>query len=554
VTNLALDPTAAELTRLLAGEYRLDREIARGGMGVVYLAVDERLARRVAIKTLHPSRAGDAAMRARFLREARTAAALTHANIVPIHQAAEREGMAWFVMGYVDGESLAERIAREGCVEARPLAAIMADVADALSYAHALGIVHRDIKAENVLLDRATGRALVTDFGIARVTESTPLTATGAVLGTVQYMSPEQVAGEALDGRSDLYALGVMAYLGLTGRFPFERPTAPAILLAHVRDPVPALDGAAPDAPSWLRELVMRLLEKSARDRPADAGTVATLLREGYAFAAAVAAGRARAPAIAAPRLATVEAEAVWARAARLQAETDAALERPDFPVAPSPLATGAGYARADVRDAAVGAGIPAPYVDRALAEREAARREVALPTQAPSKIGRALAGAPLQAEFECEIAHELTDDELEELVDIARRTFDDIGQVSVVGRSLTYVTSPPVGGRASSRRGQVVVLKRNGRTVVRVTESMGPLAGALFGGIMGGAGGGLAAGVVGAVLGATQQPGLAAAGVVALLGASYGLARVIFVSKAHQRIAALRRMVDTLAAQFARD
>jgi hypothetical protein len=345
-----------------------------------------------------------------------------------------------------------------------------------------------------------------------------------------------------------------MAYLGLTGRFPFERPTAPAILLAHVRDPVPALDGAAPDAPSWLRELVMRLLEKSARDRPADAGTVATLLREGYAFAAAVAAGRARAPAIAAPRLATVEAEAVWARAARLQAETDAALERPDFPVAPSPLATGAGYARADVRDAAVGAGIPAPYVDRALAEREAARREVALPTQAPSKIGRALAGAPLQAEFECEIAHELTDDELEELVDIARRTFDDIGQVSVVGRSLTYVTSPPVGGRASSRRGQVVVLKRNGRTVVRVTESMGPLAGALFGGIMGGAGGGLAAGVVGAVLGATQQPGLAAAGVVALLGASYGLARVIFVSKAHQRIAALRRMVDTLAAQFARD
>ena len=248
-------------------------------MGVVYLATDLQLERQVALKTLPPQLAADAAVRHRFVREARTAAGLSHPNIVPIYHAAERDGVVFFAMGYVPGESLAERVARTGPLTTEQLVPILVQLAEALGYAHGRGVVHRDVKAENVLIDSRTGRAMVTDFGIARVTEAQPLTATGTVLGTVHYMSPEQVMGEQLDGRSDLYALGVVAFYAATGRFPFERTSAPAVLVAHVNSAPPRLHEYQPDAPDFMDEIIARLLEKRPSDRFENADALCAALR-----------------------------------------------------------------------------------------------------------------------------------------------------------------------------------------------------------------------------------------------------------------------------------
>src|SRR4051812_45026386 len=198
-------------------------------MGVVYLARDRRLDRLVAIKTLPPHLSNDASLRERFIRETRTAGAMAHPNVVPIHGADEIDGHVFFVMAYVEGESLAAHVKTQGKLGAIAVARYLRDVAAALSHAHQRGIIHRDIKAENILIERATDRALVTDFGIARFADATPMTQTGQVLGTVYYVSPEQVSGEAIDARTDIYSLGVVGYLALTGRFPFDADVASAV-------------------------------------------------------------------------------------------------------------------------------------------------------------------------------------------------------------------------------------------------------------------------------------------------------------------------------------
>ena len=237
----------------LAGQYDIEREIGRGGMGVVYLARDVRLDRHVAIKTLPPHLATDPTVRERFLREARTAGALSHQNIVPIHRADEIAGHVFFVMGFVDGESMAQHIRERGRLEPLQVVRELHDVATALSYAHEHGVIHRDIKTENILIDRHTGRAMVTDFGIARLAESTPLTSTGQLLGTVYYLSPEQVSGDKVDARSDIYSLGVVGYFALSGRFPFDAELASAVLIAHVTKAPPPLLSAAPHVPRRAR-------------------------------------------------------------------------------------------------------------------------------------------------------------------------------------------------------------------------------------------------------------------------------------------------------------
>src|SRR5437773_7885114 len=235
--HVVTNPSAEflDLQAALAGEYSLQRELGRGGMGVVYLARDVQLDRDVAIKVLPTHLAHTAAARERFLREARTAAGLSHPHIVPIHRVGEAGGFVFFVMSCVEGETLGERLRTSGPLPPADASRILREVAWALAYAHGRGIVHRDVKPDNILLEAATGRALVTDFGIAH-TEAGPVTDPGKVMGTAHFMSPEQAANEAIDGRSDIYALGVVGYLALSGRLPFESSNLPALMLRQATE------------------------------------------------------------------------------------------------------------------------------------------------------------------------------------------------------------------------------------------------------------------------------------------------------------------------------
>jgi serine/threonine-protein kinase len=264
------------LDRLVAAvgaQYLVDAEIGRGGMAVVYRATDVRLNRRVAIKLLPPELAFNPDVRERFLREAQTSAQLTHPHIVPIYTVDEREGMVYFVMALVDGESLAQRLSREPQLPIADARRVLVDVADALAYAHERGVVHRDVKPDNIMIDRVTGRAVVTDFGIARATAGdSRLTVTGVAVGTPAYMSPEQAMGEReLDGRSDIYSLGVVGYQMLAGVTPFRAANTPAMLVKHLSETPRGLETKRPDAPAGLVHAIMRALAKKPEHRWADA-------------------------------------------------------------------------------------------------------------------------------------------------------------------------------------------------------------------------------------------------------------------------------------------
>jgi serine/threonine protein kinase len=257
------------VTAAIGDHYLVGREVGRGGMAVVYAAEDVRLQRKVALKVLPPDLAFRPDVRERFVREAQMAARLNHPHIVPIYAVHEVPGLVCFAMALVEGESLAARILREPRPPFSFVASVLEQMADALAYAHAYGVVHRDMKPDNVLLDRESGRALVTDFGIARAAESdSRLTQTGIAVGTPAFMSPEQAMGDKeVDGRSDVYAVGVIGYLMLAGRLPFEAPTTPAMLMQHVSDPPPPLRSLRPDTPRVLVDILERCLAKKPADR-----------------------------------------------------------------------------------------------------------------------------------------------------------------------------------------------------------------------------------------------------------------------------------------------
>src|SRR5881394_2943130 len=271
--NEADKALAARLAQALGSAYTLEGEIGRGGMGVVFNARDERLKRRVAVKVLPPDLAFREEIRLRFLREAETAARLSHPHIVPIHSVGEGpEGLVYFVMAYVDGESLGARLKRRGRLPPEEVRRILMETADALGAGHALGIVHRDVKPDNILLEGSRGRTVLTDFGIAKALTSTSgpgtLTATGVAIGTPHYMSPEQAAGDReIDGRSDIYSLGVVAYQTLAGELPFQAPTVPGILMKQITERAPLVTDKRPEVPEDLAACVMRSLEKDPEDR-----------------------------------------------------------------------------------------------------------------------------------------------------------------------------------------------------------------------------------------------------------------------------------------------
>jgi serine/threonine-protein kinase len=272
-TSPSLDSTSdverQMLQTHLGEEYQVVRELGRGGMGVIFLARDVALHRLVAIKVLRHEFAHSAEHRERFRREARVAARLTHPNVVAVHTFGESPDLVYLVMRYVHGESLGIRLRREGKLEPETARRLLVDLALVLEHAHREGIVHRDLKPENILLERGTDRPLLTDFGVALICSADPSPdEVRRAFGTPQYMSPEQAAGEVdLDGRSDIYSLGVLAYAMLTGDVPFDGPSFGAIAAQHIAAPHEPLAEVAPHVPRPLAEAIEWCLEKERTAR-----------------------------------------------------------------------------------------------------------------------------------------------------------------------------------------------------------------------------------------------------------------------------------------------
>lgn len=263
----------------LSGRYAVDREVGRGGMATVFLAEDLKHDRRVALKVLHPELAASLGPE-RFLREIKVAARLNHPHIVPLHDSGQAGDLLYYVMPFVEGESLRHRLTRERQLPIDDALQIARNVGGALDYAHRQGVVHRDIKPENVMLHE--GEALVTDFGIAKAVTAAAnenLTQTGSAVGTPAYMSPEQAAGEAeLDGRSDVYSLGCMVYEMLAGTAPFTGPTAQAVITKRFTEPVPSVRVARSMVPEVVEQAVTKALAKVPADRYATAAQFAQAL------------------------------------------------------------------------------------------------------------------------------------------------------------------------------------------------------------------------------------------------------------------------------------
>ncbi len=280
------DPPDLEFVALqeaLVGRYSLQRELGRGGMGIVYLASEVALDRPVALKLLPRVYAAQPVLKERFLREARTAAKLSHPNIVPIFAVDEVDDFVFFAMAFVEGETLGQRIRERGPLPPTEGARILREVAWALGYAHGKGVVHRDVKPDNILLEAEGGRALVTDFGIAHVAESEGLTGVTEILGTAEFMSPEQASGEPVDARSDLYSLGIVGHYILSGELPFQGGTAAATLAKHLTQEARALALVAPELPRNLSEAMDRCLAKDPGARFQSAEEMADALTRSLA-------------------------------------------------------------------------------------------------------------------------------------------------------------------------------------------------------------------------------------------------------------------------------
>ena len=550
MTGIGTPDDLAAFAAALAGQYDVLREIGRGGMGVVYLANDPRLDRRVAIKTLPPHLAHDPGIRERFLREARTAGALSHQNIVPIHRADDIAGRVFFVMGYVDGQSIAQHIRARGRLDAREVAHMLIDVAGALGYAHARGVIHRDVKAENILIDRTTGRAMVTDFGIARLAEATPLTSTGQVLGTVYYLSPEQISGDTVDARSDIYSLGVVGFYALAGRFPFEADLASAVLIAHVNRPAPPLRSIAPHVPVELAEIIDRCLAKRSDARVDDCRELSAALSEVEGkldhVAVATAETRKAPPSL----LSDTEAQQIWRRAAELQALTG--VEPRPAPILGArdedlDASRTSGYRITDVKDAALEAGIAEKYVTHALVEHGVSSAQVTA-VQPIAVVDRgadesAISGGRGYLEYELVVDGEMPEADFDLLLDIIRHGVKEPGSVAAVGRSFAWQSDP----RRSP--GWMTVLPRGGKTTIRVSENLRSTYGGLFGVLVGGIGAGTATIFLGIGI-KTHDPILAISMWLSTITLGYASARGLFGRASRARDKELKALAESLANQ----
>jgi serine/threonine-protein kinase len=262
--------------------YLLEQEIGAGGMAVVFRALDERLGRLVALKVLAPGLTADEGFRRRFLRESRAAAAVDDPHIIPVYEAGQAGGVLFLAMRYVSGGDVRGLLRRQGALSAGRAAAIISPVACALDAAHGAGLVHRDVKPANMLIDARSGRpdhVYLADFGLAKGGAASVLTGAGLGPGTVAYMAPEQIQGTEVDGRADQYALGCAAFELLCGTVPFERDQDMAVIYAHLSVPPPSLSSRRPGLPAGVDEVLGRALAKAPDDRYASCGQFAEALR-----------------------------------------------------------------------------------------------------------------------------------------------------------------------------------------------------------------------------------------------------------------------------------
>jgi serine/threonine protein kinase len=255
--------------------YRVEQRLGRGGMGVLYLALEPGLERRVALKLIAPEAAADEVFAKRFAEESRIAASIEHPNVVPIYAAGEEDGVPFIAMRYVAGADLAKRLAREGRLEPAVAVELIAQIGNGLDAIHAAGLIHRDVKPANVLLGGGEGveHAYITDFGVARnVATESGLTQTGRFVGTLDYVAPEQISGGEIDARVDVYALGCLLFKLLTGEVPFPKDGDAARLFAHLNDPPPAPSLYVPEVSMALDDVVIRAMSKTPDDRYPSAG------------------------------------------------------------------------------------------------------------------------------------------------------------------------------------------------------------------------------------------------------------------------------------------
>ena len=272
---------ADRLQRALGDRFRVERVLGTGGFAVVFRVSDLDLKRDLAVKVLNPDIITSPKVRERFQREAEIIARLSHPHIIPLHFVGRDQELLYLAMPCVVGGSLADRLESAGPLPINDAMRIVGEVASALAFAHKRGVVHRDVKPQNVLLDAESGHCLVTDFGIARAENTTSLTSSGFIVGTPAYLSPEQFNGEHSDHRADLYALGVMAYEMVSGRLPFEGVTPSAILVRRMEGPPVPLRSLRPDVPPSLDRIVAKCLELRPADRFQSAADVVATLDAG---------------------------------------------------------------------------------------------------------------------------------------------------------------------------------------------------------------------------------------------------------------------------------
>jgi hypothetical protein len=504
-----------DLTAAVADRYELRRVLGRGGMATVYLAWDRKHQREVALKVLRPDLAASLGAE-RFLKEIQIAARLNHPHILALHDSGEAGGFLYYVMPYIDGASLRQRLEGGQRIEPAAALAIAAPVADALTYAHRMGVFHRDIKPENILFSQ--GHPIVGDFGIAKAISTAGganLTRTGFPLGTPGYMSPEQAAGLTdLDERTDVYSLAVVVYEMLVGEIPGRWPTEEAVKIGRFVDAAAshrarlAQSGAAIES-ALVRGLAIRHDQRTA--------TPGALLDELHGAA----------PAARRRRYAEEDVQAIVRRASELEASK---------PTASGEMTIGG------VEALAAEVGIPADLVRSAAREMYVKTLGAVEPPQPPKR--NPLLGGPTRIVFERVVDGEVPDADFPVLVDEIRRGLGNVGQVSQLGRSFTWNAAAGAGGRSL----EVVITVRAGRTRIAIQENLKNLVGGIFGGIGGGMGGGGMGPIIGVMVEGLGMGGAAAAFVIpGWLLLTYATARTSYFYAARRRARQLEQLVHRL-------